>query len=472
MRPDFSQNLYNPPPRRNGGNTKKFVAESIQTLQAEASSQFAPGAFYEAVAPLIRKVCGTLTTRPPAPVVTDAPTKVPNRNKQALCRRDLLQTGPVCDVYGAERRPSGRLRESNSREWQRRVMASRSRGGRRRRVLTEEVRAHCGPSADTLGAGDADAPRYGEQASIENHPQITDYIPRKRRVVFAVVALIVGIAVAGQSLAGYATLLADTLPTVSADTLRDRISGGLLAWVSATVLLIAAAAARITYSLRRHRVDDQHGRYRAWRWAALGALAASVNTGVQLQDAVGRLGAEISGWSLTGGGVEWWLAPLTIIGMWVAVRILLEMKESPLALACGMLAVFCYAVSAAGTLGWTPIAAGPFQDGLTRSLPLVGHSLALASFLLFARYVVLDVQGLIEHRPAQGLRLAEQTADPPAAKPASTKIKAEREPEVAAAESQWVDGSEPEIEDQQPRRKLSKAERKRLRKQKMKNKAA
>src|SRR5688500_6543707 len=53
------------------------------------------------------------------------------------------------------------------------MAAHMARDGRRRRVLNDEARSALSLSlaAHTQGA-DPDAPRYGEQASVENHPQV------------------------------------------------------------------------------------------------------------------------------------------------------------------------------------------------------------------------------------------------------------------------------------------------------------
>src|SRR3954451_5667309 len=53
------------------------------------------------------------------------------------------------------------------------------RNDRRRRVLKEEVRSASGSRA-TLPADVADdAPRYSDAAGVENHPQVTDFVPRR-----------------------------------------------------------------------------------------------------------------------------------------------------------------------------------------------------------------------------------------------------------------------------------------------------
>ena len=63
-----------------------------------------------------------------------------------------------------------------------------ARAGRRRRVLNEEALTASAMgitarSGSDLSRAGGDTPRYGAGANIENHPQITDYVPRRYRVI-------------------------------------------------------------------------------------------------------------------------------------------------------------------------------------------------------------------------------------------------------------------------------------------------
>ena len=92
----------------------------------------------------------------------------------------------------------------------------------------------------------------------------------------------------------------------------------------------------------------------------------------------------------------------------------------------------------------------------------------LAGTLFTARYVVLDVQGLIAHDsdPAKSsAAVATATARKNTAVPEAPTTGEEQE--VA-----WTDGSEPDHEYSDDDRPLSKAERKRLRKQQGRFRAA
>ncbi|MCA9258496.1 MAG: hypothetical protein KDA61_04820, partial [Planctomycetales bacterium] len=187
-----------------------------------------------------------------------------------------------------------------------------ARGGRRRRVLNEEfLSASSIMIANHLDADESPVqiPRYGEQANIENHPQITDFVPRRRRALLLCGALGLGTAVGGQLVVHESTSLAAHLPGVSSESLASAFGAGPVTWVSAVYLLLAAGAARLLYTLRRHRVDDYRGRYRVWRWASYAALFASVDAVCGFHGVLGQILATTTGVRMTSIGAEWWLLP-------------------------------------------------------------------------------------------------------------------------------------------------------------------
>jgi hypothetical protein len=179
----------------------------------------------------------------------------------------------------------------------------------------------------------------------------------------------------------------------------------------------------------------------------------------------------LTGMSVTAMASEWWLAPMALIGGWIALRLLLEIGESRTSLATMLVALACYGTAAAGALGWSPAVLGTWGDALTRALPLVGHTITLTSLLLFGRYVVLDVQGLIEHKPRPAAPVIKKKETESASKPAAALPAARPSAELKAVtphaaprhDNRWADDEGDD--EQETTRKLSKAERKRLRKQ-------
>lgn len=354
------------------------------------------------------------------------------------------------------------------------VMASSmARDGRRRRVLNDEVRAAAGIALSAgATAADPDAPRYGEQAGVEHHPQVTDFVPRRKRALLLMLAATLGAAAAAQALVQFGPQVAGALPGMTAET-SAQLAGGMTAWTSAMALLACAGLARVIYSLRRHRVDDYRGRYRAWRWVGWTAMAASFTAVAGLHGAVAEMARAATGWSLTAGGAEWWLAPVALVGGWVFVRMTLDMAESRTALAPTLVGAACYGLAAAGAFGWSPAILGDAGGVLVNSLPLAGHALVLAGLMTFGRYVVLDVQGLIDHAPRRAAKpkkekkakadAAAETSPAAAKTPAATLPM--RSAPAAAQEIEWTDGEDDQDEEDAPSRRLSKIDRKRLRKQ-------
>jgi hypothetical protein len=359
---------------------------------------------------------------------------------------------------------------------------SMARVGRRRRVLNDEVRNASGMSAASYGGAlDPDAPRYGEQANIENHPQVTDFVPRRKLAVLTTLLAGVGTAAATAAIAHYAETIAAALPGVSASELSAGMAGGVSAWTTAIAMLVIAMLAKLTFSLRRHRVDDYAGRYRVWKWIGFGALAMSINAVAPIHGLLAKTAVTATGWSLTAAGAEWWLAPLALIGSWIFVRLLLEIGESRSALAFTLMAAVCYGAAAVGVLGFMPATVEPWGALAANALPLVGATFALTGMMVFARYVVLDVQGLIDHaprpvveKPEKHEAKSEAKVEVKAAAPVATPAKATPAPApaVAAAASrqaeeshdeEWSDDAEED--DGYGNRKLSKADKKRLRRQ-------
>jgi hypothetical protein len=333
-----------------------------------------------------------------------------------------------------------------------------ARDGRRRRVLNEGVLATNLVGKSAAGFEEP-APRYGEQASIEHHPQVSDFVPRKKRAIFAALGFGVGVAGLSQAACRWADRGAALVPGLSAETIRTQLAGGATAWTSAALLVIVALASKLVFSLRRHRVGDVRGQYRVWRRASRLAALASVNCTMNLHVAVASFAAAATGWSLTTSASEWWMAPLAVVALWIGIPLVRELAECPAALALAVLGSACYAVGAAGALGWQPERLGDWTGILAGAMPLVGHAFVLAAMLAYARYVVLDVQGLIDHRPERARnRDSEQT--PPEQ---ATVRMPESSSEAAFNGPHWDEEAAEADEDGVPIH-MSKSERKRQRK--------
>ncbi len=149
----------------------------------------------------------------PCPIDTTASLRAACRSSQLKCRFGLCgcrapRWAAITPRYAGESAPPRHshchCRRSTIRP---QAMSSNlARDGRRRRFLNEEVRTASSLSlAARTSSRDADAetPRYGEQAGIEHHPQITDFVPRRKRALLVTLAAGLGVAAATQALAHF-----------------------------------------------------------------------------------------------------------------------------------------------------------------------------------------------------------------------------------------------------------------------------
>jgi hypothetical protein len=159
-------------------------------------------------------------------------------------------------------------------------------------------------------------------------------------------------------------------------------------------------------------------------------------------------------------------------------------------------ALVCYAVSAARFFGYGPVVEARLEPILV-TVPLsIGHWFMLAGIVSYARFVVLDAQGLVAVRrktaakkPAKAATTAKSTTSTAKSTTSTTlslaALETAKQSSFAAKRpadsNQWVDGRRPESkhyeEDEDDDssdggRKLSKSDRKRLRKLKAQNRAA
>jgi len=379
------------------------------------------------------------------------------------------------------------------------------RSGRRRRVLNEEVLSassshvalRAAPREGQLAAG---APRYSDAAAVDNQPLVTDFVPQRRRTI--AVFLFGGVAATALVLAlhHFATPIVAALGATDAAALDLAAPGSLATWMSAVVLLAACAGCLLVCSIRRHRIDDYRGHYRVWRWAAAVFFVASVDSVAGLHVLLAEALSHHAGWTALRDGAVWWLMLAGIPVAWIVVRTFFDLRECRLAALWMLAAVTAYATATASFLGWLSPAQPNWEPMITGGAELLGHWLLLTAVVSYARYVVLDAQGLIPARcrpPAARQAVSGRasasplkTTAPPAvpAVPASGGSR-DKSPmpvvpvKLATDSNQWVDGSrrqrdryEDDDTDADDRRrsgrKLSKAERKRLRRLKARNRAA
>jgi hypothetical protein len=377
------------------------------------------------------------------------------------------------------------------------------RNGRRRRVLNEEVLSASSSHA-VLRAFDRDdasreAPRYSDAAGVEHHPQVTDFVPRRYRTI-GLLLLVGGLAASGLALLHYfAPAVAASVG--SADVARFEINspGHLAGWVEAITLLVASVTCALVYSIRRHRIDDIRGRYRIWLAASAACLVLSANSVAALHQVLAHSLGHATGWTALRGDAVWWLLvggpPLA----WIVARAIFDTLECRLAVSLLLAALLSYATSATSYFGLVAGLDQRSEPMITGTAILAGHWLLMLGIVSYARFVILDAQGLIAARPRVARKKKARAAktEPGKSEPKPTTAAV---PTVLSAvgysrrqqadfsqraeprsSDQWVDGSRPERDpydddDEEDSdgddRKLTKSERKRMRKMKTQGRAA
>lgn len=277
------------------------------------------------------------------------------------------------------------------------------RDDRRRRVLSDEAHA-AAPSDAAVPRGEPCVPRrpltrFGESALMDAQPRLIDIVPRK--IGALVLWFLAGIAVVAGLQALYAWM-----PDLAERTTDGRIEafdldgeGSLAVWFSSATLAAAAVMAGMVYFVRRQRVDDYHGRYRLWLWAAACWLVMSLDETASLHEGFKELMSHLTGWRLFGDGSIWWVLAYGAVLGTIGVRLLLETRDNKAAVTLLSLAAVAYCVAVLAQLGWILPESGARGVMLEEGCEMLGNLLLLLAMTVHARWVIMDAEGLIPARP-------------------------------------------------------------------------
>ncbi|MGE0610189.1 MAG: hypothetical protein AB7O62_24065 [Pirellulales bacterium] len=307
------------------------------------------------------------------------------------------------------------------------------RDERRRRVLADEAIGGTAPGdeaparirrIDRPVAGLAR--RYGESALMDEQPRITDLAPQR-------ISTLVLLFLAGGLLIAGLECLYHWMPALSRNATDGRIAafdlddeGTLAAWFSSTLLSAAALGALLVYFVRRQRMDDYHGRYRIWIWAALCWMVMSIDETGSLHEGFKELMSNATGQRLLGDGSIWWVIPYTALLGTVGIRLLLEMRQHKGSAALLLLAGGCFVMAVLAQLGWLLPDSGARGVMLEEGCEMTGDLLLLISMLAHARYVKMEAGGELPAAAAKPKR-KRKTAETTEAKTTTAKSAAAAE---------------------------------------------
>ncbi|QDU97059.1 hypothetical protein [Lignipirellula cremea] len=277
---------------------------------------------------------------------------------------------------------------------------------RRRRVFQEDAsESRAAQSEEETSAEATPSKSYPDEALPERQARVTDLLPVS---VWSFVAGITLLALGVASVELLYVFFDRWQEQIGAENLRAfdlNSPANIGGWFSSITFFLASCASVLIFSLRRHRHDDYRGRYRVWLSAAVVFLVASIDTAAGLRRTIGGLVLHFSGAAVAENTSTWTLLACALIALGVTLRLVGEIYRSRAAM-CGLaLMITAYSVSAGVTLGAAPklglVMTGQASLITSSAAAMTGHIAALLTVLLYGRYVMLDAQGKVPARPVQ-----------------------------------------------------------------------
>lgn len=328
---------------------------------------------------------------------------------------------------------------------------------RRRRVLIEESLSVVSAEADsdqprqpTSKFGLVNGNSYSDAAGLQCQPP-TVILLASRPFTITVTALSSLVLLVGLLAAyGHWRLWPRDLLPAPMSVLDLERPGNLTAWFCSLLLASAAFQGVQIYRLRRHKTDDYRGRYRVWVWIplVLFAMAAGQATEVH-RDLVDLAVALVSPKSSLDHAAAW---PLFAALAWilVAVRLAFEMRVSRWATAFLTTATVGYLASLmTGQLTVQPISQ-MLVVFASSALLTIGHLGVFVSILIFGRFVYLDSQGLLPAISAKPRRAKSRVRETAPEKKKSTRKTAEPAVRAEPLEKTGADASESQPQEVAP----------------------
>ncbi len=276
---------------------------------------------------------------------------------------------------------------------------------RRRRVLLDDNSAASSnkstPNKSKRQAGSA--LKYAEAARADCEARISDLIPIR---VYSLLcwflggfSLVTGLVV----LHGYRLQWSHYLGTACLNILDLTQQPNLATWFSTVALAVASFTAVLIYKIRRHRVDDYRAGYRIWIWAAGFLLLASVNTVAGLEVVTRGIALHLTGSLIWGDGYVWWVLLVVAAFIPLACLLALDLRRSPGATLVLLSALGCYGLAV--LLRMRIIVPGDVQaQSVVMSVAtFLGHLMIVMGLWIFARSVYLGAQEKLPLEKTEGV---------------------------------------------------------------------
>jgi hypothetical protein len=271
-----------------------------------------------------------------------------------------------------------------------------SSADRRRKLLRDEsgksgVRAAPSTNSGARRRGKA----YSSDAKADNQPRITDFIPLRplHLWLWFLTACVAGALV-------NALYLVRVLWWGSPESECLLLSGpGTLARAtSAFVLAMAGVVASMILHIRRFRLDDYQGRYRAWRIVAGACFLASLDAATDIHHVVIGGIAQASATLRNTDAAILWLGGWYALGILLWARIHREVWVSRTGSLLIFLGICSYVAGTMSFLGKWGLPDPVLRQMATFALVYLGHCLTLLSLVVYLRYVYLHSQNALPLR--------------------------------------------------------------------------
>ncbi|HMP78350.1 MAG TPA: hypothetical protein PKD54_02750 [Pirellulaceae bacterium] len=188
--------------------------------------------------------------------------------------------------------------------------------------------------------------------------------------------------------------------SISASNVGEAVSltgrSGFAAWYSSLLLILSSLASLQIYALRQHRRNDYRGTYRVWLWFAAILMVSSLNCIVDLHHLCSQcLQYWTQSFSWTGSGSGPSIIKMSLLAV-IVVRGLIEIRVSPTSF---VLVCFVWLAYSATLLLQIPslavYAVHEHQVEVAQgNVWLIGVTLTLVATLYYARVVFLHASGL------------------------------------------------------------------------------
>ncbi|MDP6553997.1 MAG: hypothetical protein QGG71_04985 [Pirellulaceae bacterium] len=286
------------------------------------------------------------------------------------------------------------------------------RDERRRRVLRDEMLTSPeaeGDEAQVTGGRETETkvpPRgYSAAVSIESQPPISCLIATRPWTL--TVAVLAGLTVIAGLEAAYSNIFhgSHLRPEVTA-ALDVVAPGSLAAWFSSVLLSMAAVNAVLVYWLRSHRLDDYRARYRVWLWAAFGLTIAAIDASTSLHSVVGQLIADRFEMPWLQSPMVNGVVVLSLVFGSLAARLGFEIWSSRLARSWSLLAAISYFTAILIQLDVLVVDSVLLTAMAESTVILVANLAVTLVVASYCRYVYLESQGELKPRRQRRRKLA------------------------------------------------------------------